>query len=123
VSEENIVIVRRAYEAFTARDVDAIAAFCDPDVELLPPQTAGIAHEGRPYRGYEGLRLYVEDVARLWQEMQVIPQEFEDLGDSVIVDGRVYARGRDGMLVDSPMRWIWTLRDGKIVSGLPYKDV
>jgi ketosteroid isomerase-like protein len=120
VSADNIAVVRQAYEAFTARDVDAMAAISDPEIEFLPPHTAGLAHAGEPYRGYEGLRMYVEDVERLWKEMQVIPQEFKDLGDSVIVDGRVYARGNDGLLVDSPMRWVWTLRGGKVLSGRPY---
>jgi ketosteroid isomerase-like protein len=123
VSEENIAVVRRAYEAFTSRDVDAMAAIADPDIEFLPPHTAGQAREGQPYRGHEGLRLYLEDVARLWGEMQVIPQEFEATDDSVIVHGRVYARGKDGLLVDSPMRWDWKLRDGKIVSGRAYENL
>jgi uncharacterized protein len=123
VSEENIAVVRRAYEAFTQRDADAMAALADPDVEWLPPHTAGLAHEGRPYHGHEGLRLYLEDVTRLWLEMQVIPQEFKDTDDTVIVDGRIYARGEDGLLVDSPMRWVWELRDGKIVSGRAYENI
>ena len=123
VSEENIAVVRRAYEAFTQRDADAMAALADPDIELLPPHTAGLARAGQPYLGHEGLRLYLEDVARLWLEMQVIPQKFRQEADSVIVDGRIYARGKDGLLVDSPMRWIWTLRDGKIVSGCAYENL
>lgn len=117
MSDENIAIVRRAFEAFSERDVKAMAVLSDPEIEFLPPHTAGLARKGRPYRGHEGLRIYIEDVARLWQEMRVIPQEFRDIDDSVIVIGRVYARGKDGLLVDSPMRWIWRLRDGKIVSG------
>jgi ketosteroid isomerase-like protein len=123
VSEENIAIVRRAYEAFSTRDVHAMAAVSDPEIEFLPPHTAGLARKGQPYRGHEGLRLYIEDIARLWLEMQAIPQEFKDVGDTVIVDGRVYARGQDGLLVDSPMRWVWTLRDGKIVSGRAYENI
>jgi ketosteroid isomerase-like protein len=29
----------------------------------------------------------------------------------------VYGRGVDGLLVDSPTGWIWTIDDGKIVAG------
>jgi ketosteroid isomerase-like protein len=122
VSEENISIVRRAFEAFTERDADAITALADPEVEFVAPHTAALAREGQPYRGWDGLRCYMEDVARLWQEMQAIPQQFRDLDDTVVVLGRVYARGKDGLLVDSPVGWVWRLRDGKIVWGRGYES-
>jgi ketosteroid isomerase-like protein len=120
VSEENIAIVRRAYEAFKERNVDAMAVLADPDCEFLPHQTASRARRGQPYRGHQGLRQYMEDVARIWQEMEPIPQEFRDLDDAVLVLGRIYARGDDGLLVDSPSAWLWKLREGKIVSGVTW---
>jgi ketosteroid isomerase-like protein len=53
MSEENVVIVRRAYEALAAGGVEAVAAFFAPDAVIHSfPEWA------RPpeYRGHDGLR-------------------------------------------------------------------
>jgi ketosteroid isomerase-like protein len=120
VSEESIAVVRRVFAAFSERDVESMLEVLDPDVEFLPQHTASLARKGRPYHGYEGIREYFEDVARLWKELQLIPHEYRELDDSVLALGRVYARGADGLLVDSPAGWLWRLRDGKIVAGRAY---
>jgi ketosteroid isomerase-like protein len=120
VSEENIAVVRRAFAAFNERDLAATLELFDPEMEFLPQQTATLAREGRPYRGHDGVREYFEDVARLWKELDVIPQEYRDLDDTVLALGRVYARGTDGLLVDSPTGWVWRLRDGKVIACRVY---
>jgi ketosteroid isomerase-like protein len=119
VSEEDLAVVRRAFEAFTQRDVEAVLELVDPAVEFYAP-TAEIAGKNTPYRGREGMRRYFEDVARLWEELEVIPREYRQAGDRVVALGRVYARGPDGLVVDAPAGWLWRLRAGKIVSGRVY---
>jgi ketosteroid isomerase-like protein len=59
-------------------------------------------------------------VASIWEELEVIPHEFRETGDLVVALGRVYARGSDGLVVDAPTGWVWTVRAGKIVSGRVY---
>jgi ketosteroid isomerase-like protein len=113
VSEEKSDMVRRVFEAFTERDVDAVLELADPDVEFYAP-TGSIAGHDEPYRGHDGMRQYFEDVARIWEELEVIPHEYRELDDTVVALGRVYGRGLDGLLVDSPTGWIWKLRNGKI---------
>jgi len=49
--------------------------------------------------------------------LEVVPHDFRDLGDRVLVFGRVYARGEGGYITDSPTQWLWELKDGLIVSG------
>jgi ketosteroid isomerase-like protein len=121
VGEGKVELVRRAFEAFTARDVEALLAVADPDVEFLAP-TGSIAGHGTPYRGHDGLREYFEDVSRIWEELEVIPHEFREVGDQVVALGRVYGRGLDGLLVDSPTGWVWTVENGKIVAGRVYTN-
>jgi ketosteroid isomerase-like protein len=115
VSEENLAVVRRVYEAFDARDVDALIAICTADVEFLPV-TANLTTGGVPYRGHDGLRLYFEDVARVWDDVRLYPDALDDRGDTVVVLGRVHARG-GGMVIDRPTGWVWRLHDGKIRHG------
>jgi ketosteroid isomerase-like protein len=63
------------------------------------------------------MRTYFADAARVWRELEVIAHEFRDLGDRVLVFGRVYARGEGGYISDSPAQWLWRIEDGRIAWG------
>src|SRR5689334_2154871 len=89
MSDANVDLARKAFEAFAARDVDAALAVMDEDVEFLPV-TANLTTGGVPYRGHEGMRSYLEDVARVWDELRVYPSEYRDLGETVVVVGRIH---------------------------------
>ena len=102
------------YDAFNSRDVEAALPLMDSGVEFHAP-TSELANEGQPYLGHEGMRKYYEDVERVWQELEVMPAEFRELGDQVLVFGRVYGRGEGGYIQDSPAQWVFTIRDGLIV--------
>jgi ketosteroid isomerase-like protein len=121
VESENIAIVRRAFEAFERRDLDALAELTDPHVELFAP-TAVLANEGRCYRGHGGLARYLLDVERTWASLQVIPQKFRETGNHVVCLGHVAAKARDGLEVDSPTAWVWELCAGKLRWGCVYAD-
>ena len=118
MSEHNLALVRRMYEAFDARDVDAALAIVTDDVQFLPV-TANLTTGGVPYRGIEGLANYFADVDRVWDSVRIHPDEVRDLGDTVVVLGRVHARG-GGMVIDLPTGWMWRVRDGKICWGRVY---
>jgi ketosteroid isomerase-like protein len=119
VGEENIELVQRVFEAFTGRDVEGVLEIVDPEVQFYAP-TGSIAGHETPYRGHDGMRQYFEDVARIWEVLEVVPHEYRQTEDQVIALGRVYGRGLDGLLVDSPTGWIWKVTDGKIVAGRVY---
>ena len=112
----NTDIVRAAFAAFERRDAGALVALCDPEC-LFEPVTAQIAGDGEPYRGHDGMRRYLTDVARVWQELRPEPTAFEEVGDEVVVaTGRIYAWGV-GRVIDSPAGWLWRVRAGRIVHG------
>lgn len=111
-------LVRRAFDAFAARDVAAALAIVDEDVEFLPV-TANLTTGGVPYRGHEGVRRYLQDVARVWDDLHVYPTEYRDVGDTIVALGRIHGRG-GGMIIDRPTGWVWRCRNGKIVFGRVY---
>ena len=39
---------------------------------------------------------------KVWRALEVVPHDFRDLGDRVLVFGRVFARGEGGYISDSP---------------------
>jgi ketosteroid isomerase-like protein len=113
---DNVEIVRRAFAAFERRDADALVALCAPDI-VFEPVTARLIAGGEPYRGHEGMRRYLDDVARVWQELRPAPSEYREGADGIVVaTGRVYAWGV-GRGIDSPAGWLWRLQDGRIVYG------
>ncbi len=120
MSKENVEIVRRAIEAFSAGDADAFAALTTPELEW----TAGLgAVEGEVFRGHEGVETYFGRLSSAWDEFRLLPDELHDLGDVVLVLGRLVGRGRGGGVpVDSPVGAVWDLRGGKIWRLRAYLD-
>ena len=101
----NADIVRRLFAAFSRRDVATVLELCDPDIVFVPP-TGRLAGREEPYRGHDGLRAYLADVGRLWQELRSEPDEYIELDDTVLCTGRVYAWGV-GRVIDAPAGWLW----------------
>src|SRR3954453_17097001 len=130
----NAEIVRELFDAFGRRDTTAVLALCDPDIVFTPP-TGRLAGRSEPYRGHEGLRAYLADVARVWQELRSEPDEYVELDDRVLCTGRVYAWGvgrvidapagwvwrGGGRGIDAPAGWVWGVRDGLVVEGHVYE--
>lgn len=118
---ERIETVRRVFEAFARRDVDAALTFIHAHVRLWVV-TAAVARGGRPYIGHEGIRQYFEDANRLWQALELSPIEFEEVGEAIVVLGEVRARGVAGEL-RQPAVWTWTFRDGLVLDCRVDSDV
>jgi ketosteroid isomerase-like protein len=118
---DGIALVRKAFEAFARRDLDALTELTDPEVELFAP-TAALANEGRCYRGHSGIIRYLYDVERTWARLEVVPEKFREVGNHVVCLGRARARARDGFEVDSPTAWVWELRAGKLCWGCVYAN-
>ncbi len=116
----NLDLARRALEAFNRRDLEALLALCDANVEL-DVVTGAIVGRDEPYRGHEGVRRYLEDAERVWAELSMTARELREAGDAVVVVGRVYARG-SGRIVDSPTGWVWRFRDSLLYSGRVYPN-
>jgi ketosteroid isomerase-like protein len=97
MSQENVESARRTFEAFNrafTEGADDLYALLDPEVEWIPV-TAIL--EGRSYHGHEGVRRWIEDMKRDWEEFEPRPEEFLDLGDNrVLALGSWHARGRGG---------------------------
>jgi uncharacterized protein len=120
MSQENVETVRQAIDAFSAGDADAFAALTTPDLEW---QTGLGAIEGEIFRGREGIDTYFARLSSAWDQFLFLIHELRDLGDVVLVFGRLEGRGRGGGVpVDSPVGAVWDLRDGRIWRLRAYLD-
>jgi serine phosphatase RsbU (regulator of sigma subunit)/ketosteroid isomerase-like protein len=115
-------LVERLFEAFNRRDGEEIAAVCDEELGFFPIGTAEAIGRTAPYVGPAGLRDYLADVDRAWEELLITPTAVERRGGSLLAWGRVYVRSREFGIRDVPMAWIWDVADGQFVRGEVFPD-
>jgi ketosteroid isomerase-like protein len=114
MSEENVEVVRRIYEAAAGRDADSVFALYDPDVELDATRL-GVGDLG-VFHGHEGLRRLFRELYQAWGEIEYGYDELIDAGQHVVAVVTRHARGRaSGVEVEQPFGLLWTLREGKVV--------
>src|SRR6266542_3101192 len=109
MSQENVEIVRRAfeYEMYGRGDRAEAMAIFDPDFVMTPVE------EGSSY-GLDATRDNFERWRSAWEEFEVTAEEFIDAGDRVIVRARHQGRGRgSGIRVDANFYEVYALREGK----------
>jgi ketosteroid isomerase-like protein len=111
MSQENVDVVGRSFEAFNARDVNELVGLSTPDCEWLPFRAQ---LEGIVYRGHDGIRRFVSDIDDDWEGYQVDPFEFHGRGERVAVVGQVRAVGRGSVDIDSIAGFVFELRCGRI---------
>ena len=106
-------IVRALFDAFAQRDIARVEKLISDEMEFHAV-TAEMAGRKGPYVGHAGMDQYFQDVESIWEEIRLTPIDFEEVGDVILVTGRVWARG-SGRVVDSSTGWIFKVRDGRLV--------
>jgi ketosteroid isomerase-like protein len=98
MSQENVELLHRAYDAFNRRDLDAFLALCAPEVAFISflMQVEG----GDPYRGHDGVRSWWERLLGISPDFSAEVDEVRDLGDLTIARVRSHGHGVES---DAPM--------------------
>jgi 2-keto-4-pentenoate hydratase/ketosteroid isomerase-like protein len=112
---EDVAVVRAIFDAFARRDVEALLGHLAPDCEIYLEGTAVHAGRALPYRGHDGMREYLGDVAKVWDELVLHPEDFRVVPGSVVVMGHVSGT-RDGRRTRRAAVWVWRVRDGRATS-------
>ena len=112
MSQENVELVRRFYEAW-ARDESGPIELMHSEIEYVNPPGAV---EPGTRRGRAAFSTAVQGVFDGWESWQVEPEQFRAEGDRVVVVLRYRARGRgSGVEIQGRESALWTLRDGKVL--------
>jgi ketosteroid isomerase-like protein len=90
MSLANVEIVKREIDADNRRDIDLIFEFVTDDFEWVPAIVVMI--EGESVRDREGMERYFREVEETWEEYRLVTDEFRDLGERVLVFGRIEGR-------------------------------
>jgi len=113
MSEKNVEIERRSLDAFNRGDLEAAFADVDPETELIDdPRVPG----GQTLRGKAEGERYFDSLSRYWESVRIVPERLVDLGDDVLILGRMIARTRrGGPEIERALDQMVTLHDGKII--------
>jgi ketosteroid isomerase-like protein len=96
MSQENVEAFKRAVDAFARRDMDAVVAEYDPEIEWYPGMAGLLAGETMVYRGHDGLRQILADLNDAFSLVELEFDEYRDLGDDrLLAVGRQRIRGRE----------------------------
>jgi ketosteroid isomerase-like protein len=111
MSQENVAIVRGAFETFLATGEPAWDAL-DDHVEVYDHDIL----DAGEYRGHAGVARWLSDWEKAWGEFTMTPEEFIDAGEQVIVVLRMKATGRgSGATLERQDAMVWQVRDEGLV--------
>jgi len=109
MSQANVDIVRRGFEAFKRGEWEEILADVDPQVEVHEPPELP---DAQVLHGHAGLRAALEKGQLMFDDIRVESEEFIDAGDSVVIWYRVVGRGKgSGAEVEMHQGGVWTIRE------------
>lgn len=119
MSEENVEVIRKMYDGFARAGPEGMLEFMDPEVDHR-------AIEGAPddigvFSGYDAMRRYYGQWVAMFDDLRAGVEELIDAGDQVVAMLHVTARMKGSEApIDMRLGVVWTLRDGKAVSGREY---
>jgi len=124
MSEENVVAIRRMYDAWLAQDIDAVFETFDEGIVLNPDPEATWVGVGEVYRGHDGVRRYMAAVYEAFEEYRPEVEKLIDAGDQVLTLAIEHGRGRESGIEVEANRTahVWTMREGKAVRLDLYLD-
>jgi ketosteroid isomerase-like protein len=112
VSEENVALLRGIYAEWGKGNLVPGGEFYAPDAVFEP-----IA-EGRETFDVAGFHGFMRGFLEQWDDFRAEPQDFLDLGDTVIVTEHQRATGRrSGIEIDMKAYVVWRFRDGLITGA------
>src|SRR5262245_30570242 len=115
MSQENVEVAYRVFDALARRDRDAWVALHDSDAKIHP-----LIGLGGTYRGHDGAQSFWDDVFRTFPDYSVRIDEVRELGDRTLLAVHISARGAHAMdsagsMVEQ-LNWILAeMRDGRVV--------
>ena len=124
MSEENVEVMRRIFEAFNRGDFEGGIQLADtpPEFEFVP-SGALIPDLASVQRGADAFRRVVETFTAEFDDARVELHELIDAGDQVFTSFTLRGRGKHSGVETSwdPLS-VWTVRDGRLVRWLGFTD-
>ena len=118
MSQENVEVLYRWYEAIRGNDAEACVRYSQADAEIVS-YLMGV--EGTVYWGHSGVRRYVDDVFSIFPNWHPEIVSAADYGDVVVAEIRMAGSGASSGLEIEQTTWQLTrFRDGKMAGFTAY---
>ena len=120
MSQENVAVVRRMYDAFQSGDAEGAVGHFAPDVEV----DASARPDGAAGTGHEALGRIVGSWVSTFDEWSERLEEVRDLGDHVLVSATQRGRGKgSGVEIENRYAVLYRVEDGRISAMTLYSGV
>jgi ketosteroid isomerase-like protein len=120
MSQENIEIVKRLYEAWQRDGFGVVPDLMHPEIEWVNP---AYAIEPGTRRGYDEFAAAARALLSVYGDYRVSRIRFYDAGDRVAVQARVSTRSTGNAVpIDGDRGYVFDLRDGKIIAFAWFSD-
>jgi ketosteroid isomerase-like protein len=107
--------LKQGYEAFGRGDLDGATENFADDVRWENPEAPQIPNSGVT-QGRDDVKQLFAELGNYWESFTIVPDEFIESGDTVVVLIHSEAKGKDsGKEVKLPWVHIWRFSDGKVV--------
>jgi ketosteroid isomerase-like protein len=122
MSQENVEIVREAFESFLRGNQEMTAQLVDPEVEFHG--TVGGLQEGQIAHGQSEIdQTFESEDLEAWEERRLEAEEFIDAGDAVVVLLHEYRRGKgSGIELETETAVVVAVSQGRVVRIQGYMD-
>jgi ketosteroid isomerase-like protein len=112
--ESNAALLQKFVDAFNRRDVDAMVADLDPNVELHEwPEAPG----AQSFRGVEGVVQAFDGWFDVWERMQVEVTDIEEANGRILVTLHQRAKGRGSEVeVEIDSYNVYRFHDGQVTT-------
>jgi ketosteroid isomerase-like protein len=118
---EDAELVDQLVDAVARQDLDRLLELTDPDVEWQ--SVFAQLREGGLYRGHEGIRQYVADLAETAEALQSVIDDTLSVGDTILAVGRLTYRGKgSGAETETAVGYFLRVRNGRALQMRVFRD-
>jgi ketosteroid isomerase-like protein len=114
MSQENVEIVEKAFDAYIRGDTDGVLRWCDENIVITqPPELPGASRQQHGHSGVlEAFTIWPEQ----WDDYRIEVLTIADApGGKVFTTTRTRGRGKQsGVGVEMDFSFVFTIRDAKI---------
>jgi ketosteroid isomerase-like protein len=121
MSQENVEIARRAYDAFQRNGIEGLMPFLDEEIEWRNPEDSPIAGA---WHGHDGVRDWFAQVSEAFGEMTFTPDEIREVSEGrilVLLHSRLTGAG-SGVRMDVPFAHLIDMKAARATALRMYSD-
>ena len=121
MAQDNLATARLLYGWFAAATAPPpeVSEIVHPDVVI---EEVADFPDGSVYRGVEGVRAWIQGFFDVFEEISIVPQEYIEAGDTIVVPTKQRFRSKAGLDVEWEITQVIRFRDGKLIYATGYRD-